>query len=222
MLKQIRSGLTYANVMSTLAVFLILGGASAFAASQLAKNSIGSKQLKKSSVTAVKIKDGAINSAKVADESLTGADVAKASLPGDKIADGSLTGAHLADGSVGPADLAPNSVNSSKVVAGTFLGGKVTTQFEQAAVALADGQKGSYDVFCPEGQIGIGGGGRGDANNSELTNFSSSRPAISTANTEPPLSGQSFSGWRITVSNPVGGAAEEIKPEVWAICAALP
>ena len=33
-----RNGLSYANVMSTIAVFLVLGGATAFAASQLGKN----------------------------------------------------------------------------------------------------------------------------------------------------------------------------------------
>ena len=40
-MKQIRKRLTYANVMSSLAVFLVLGGATAFAATQLAKNSVG-------------------------------------------------------------------------------------------------------------------------------------------------------------------------------------
>jgi hypothetical protein len=38
-LKQIRKRLTYANVMSSIAVFLILGGATAFAA--LGKNTVG-------------------------------------------------------------------------------------------------------------------------------------------------------------------------------------
>ena len=63
-MKQIRKRLTYANVMSSIAVFLILGGATAFAAG-LAKNSVGSKQLKKNAVTSAKIKNGAITGAKV-------------------------------------------------------------------------------------------------------------------------------------------------------------
>lgn len=46
-------------------VFLILGGATAFAASNLGKNSVGSKQLKKNSVTSAKIKNGAVTGAKV-------------------------------------------------------------------------------------------------------------------------------------------------------------
>jgi hypothetical protein len=64
-MKHLRRRLTYANVMATLALVLALGGATAFAASQLGKNSVGSKQLKKNSVTAAKIKNGAVTQAKI-------------------------------------------------------------------------------------------------------------------------------------------------------------
>jgi hypothetical protein len=62
--KKITKRLTYANVMSSIAVFLVLGGA-AFAAAKLPKNSVGTKQLKKNAVTTQKIKNGAVTSAKV-------------------------------------------------------------------------------------------------------------------------------------------------------------
>ncbi|MGN6558574.1 MAG: hypothetical protein ACTHLH_11280 [Solirubrobacterales bacterium] len=84
-MKKIRKRLTYANVMSSIAVFLVIGGASAFAASHLAKNSVGTKQLKngavttgklkKNAVTTAKIKNNAVNGSKVQDQSLTGADI---------------------------------------------------------------------------------------------------------------------------------------------------
>jgi hypothetical protein len=73
--KKIRKRLTYANVMSSIAVFLVIGGASAFAASHLAKNSVGTKQLKNNAVTTAKIKKNAVTGAKVKDGSLTGADI---------------------------------------------------------------------------------------------------------------------------------------------------
>jgi hypothetical protein len=57
--------LSYANVMSTFAVFAVLGGGTAFAATQLAKNSVGTKQIKSGAVTAAKIKNGAVTGAKV-------------------------------------------------------------------------------------------------------------------------------------------------------------
>jgi hypothetical protein len=72
-MKHARKRLTYANVMSSLAVFLVLGGATAFAASQLGKNSVGSKQLKNNAVTSAKIKKNAITTAKVKKAAITGA-----------------------------------------------------------------------------------------------------------------------------------------------------
>ncbi|HET9593151.1 MAG TPA: hypothetical protein VFP17_09570 [Solirubrobacterales bacterium] len=53
-----RTKLSYANVIATLALFLALGGG-AYAATQLPKNSVGSKQLKKGAVTPAKLNGAA-------------------------------------------------------------------------------------------------------------------------------------------------------------------
>lgn len=58
----IRPELSYANVMSSIAVFLALGGTSY----AVAKNSVGEKQLKANAVTSPKIKDGAVTAADLA------------------------------------------------------------------------------------------------------------------------------------------------------------
>lgn len=58
-MKRLRSKLTYANVVSTLCLFLLLGG-TAYATLSLPKNSVGSKQLKPNSVTGNKVKQGTI------------------------------------------------------------------------------------------------------------------------------------------------------------------
>ncbi|HET7054559.1 MAG TPA: hypothetical protein VFI09_11660 [Solirubrobacterales bacterium] len=62
-MKQIRKRLTYANVMSSIAVFLVLGGATALAAGGLGKNTVGTKQLKKNAVVSSKVKDGSLKAA---------------------------------------------------------------------------------------------------------------------------------------------------------------
>jgi hypothetical protein len=80
-----RPKLTYANVVATLALFIAIGGASAFAASQLGKNSVGAKQLKKNAVTTAKIKKHAVTAAKVKKGTLTGTQIAGGSLTGDQI-----------------------------------------------------------------------------------------------------------------------------------------
>lgn len=61
---KLRPRLSYANVVSTLCLFILLGGG-AYAAMQLPQNSVGTKQLKNSAVTSAKIKNGAITGSKV-------------------------------------------------------------------------------------------------------------------------------------------------------------
>lgn len=53
-----------ALVISLIALFVALGG-TAYAATRLARNSVGTKQLKNSAVTSSKIKNGAVTSAKL-------------------------------------------------------------------------------------------------------------------------------------------------------------
>jgi hypothetical protein len=55
--KRLRGHLTYANVVSTICLFLVLGGGAAVAVTVLPKNSVGTKQLKRGAVTPVKLSD---------------------------------------------------------------------------------------------------------------------------------------------------------------------
>jgi hypothetical protein len=76
----VRGRLSYANVVASLALFIAVGGASAFAAGQLAKNSVGPKQLKKNAVTTAKIKKEAVTAAKVKKGTLTGTQINASTL----------------------------------------------------------------------------------------------------------------------------------------------
>ncbi len=109
-MKAIRKRLTYANVMSSIAVFLVLGGATALAAGQLGKNTVGSKQLKKNAVTAAKLKKNAVTAAKIQN----------ASVDGSKVKDGSLTGSDINVGTLGtvPSATTANSANSANALNG--------------------------------------------------------------------------------------------------------
>jgi hypothetical protein len=73
-MKKMRPRLTFANVISCLALFVALGG-SAYAATQLKKNSVGTKQLKKNAVTEAKVGNEAITAAKVKSGTLTGTQI---------------------------------------------------------------------------------------------------------------------------------------------------
>jgi hypothetical protein len=78
--KQIRKRITYANVMSSIAVFLVLGGASAYAAKK-----IGSNEIKGNSITTGKLKKNAVTSSKIKKNSITTAKIKNGAVTGPKI-----------------------------------------------------------------------------------------------------------------------------------------
>lgn len=151
MLSRLAGGLTYANVMSTIAMFGVLATGGAYAASQIGakdiaknavrakhikKNQVRAKHVKKNSVLTRHIRDGAVSEAKLADglsgspgpqgppgpaSGSAGGDLA-GSYPNPTIADGAVGSAAVADGSLGLADLAAGSVNGAKVLDGSLTG----------------------------------------------------------------------------------------------------
>jgi hypothetical protein len=108
--KQIRKRLTYANVMSSIAIFLLLGGATAFAAKK-----IGSNEIKGNSITTGKIKKEAITASKLKKNSVTTA----------KIANGAVTGAKINLGSVGTI---PNATHATSADNANTVGGQSATK----------------------------------------------------------------------------------------------
>ena len=150
-MKQLRNRLTYANVMSSLAVFLVLGGATAFAATkiganQLKANSVKTGKIVKEAVTTSKIKNNAVNTGKIADGAVTSA----------KIADKAVTGAKIDASTVGTV---PNATNATNATNAQNLNG-LYFAVVNANGTLARGSAGvtsdnlgadSYRVFLPAG-----------------------------------------------------------------------
>jgi hypothetical protein len=117
--------------MSSIAVFLVLGGATALAAGHLAKNSVGAKQLKKNAVTAAKIKKNAVSSAKIKGAAVTAAKIQDQAITGTKIANGTITGANVNVATLGTV---PNSATTN-----TVKGSQGKLSVGQEAVALEHG-----------------------------------------------------------------------------------
>ena len=97
-MQQIRNRLTYANVMSSLAVFLVLGGGAAYAA-----NKISSHDLRGSSVTTAKIKRNAVTRSKIKAKAISTAKIAPAAVTNARLANGSVSLEKLAPGFIAPA-----------------------------------------------------------------------------------------------------------------------
>lgn len=188
-MKQIRERLTYANVMSTIAVFLLLGGATAFAAGQLGPNTVGTKQLKgnavttgkikkeavaegkikNGAVTAAKIANGAVGTAQLGEKAVTSAKLGESSVSNGKLANAAVTAAKLAADSVTNEKIANNAVNGGKIADGSVtaakLGAKAVglAQFDvtvvSAQVNVAAGENKGVTAVCPAGTSVISGGG---------------------------------------------------------------
>ena len=133
-MKRVRMRLTYANVMSSIAVFFVVAGGTAFAASQLGKESVGTQQLKKEAVSLAKIK--------------TSAKAALKGAAGPKGAEGprGATGPEGPKGATGPStgpaggDLTGNFPNPT-IAAGAVTGAKVADRSLDANdVTQASGQ----------------------------------------------------------------------------------
>ncbi|MDX6603442.1 MAG: hypothetical protein QOF13_2644 [Solirubrobacterales bacterium] len=135
---RIRKRLTYANVMSSLALFLVLGGGAAFAAKK-----IGTNELKGASVTTAKIKRNAVTASKIKKGSITTAKIANATVTNGKLADGSVTAQKLVPGFVAPtAEKLARSANVS--ASGTVLVGSL-------GIAQANLTHTSVGFYCLSG-----------------------------------------------------------------------
>ncbi|HEX3174690.1 MAG TPA: hypothetical protein VHQ43_10805 [Solirubrobacterales bacterium] len=114
---RIRPRLTYANVMSSIALFLVLGGASAFAAHKLAKHSVGTKQLKANAVTTAKLKRNAVTTRKIAKNAVGTAKIKAGAVSSEKLAKGAVTAEKIAPGAVSGATIDAANTPFSQIVA---------------------------------------------------------------------------------------------------------
>lgn len=151
-MKQIRQRLTYANVMSSLAVFLVLGGATAFAATKIGANEIKANSIKtgkivKEAVTTSKIKNSAVNTSKLGGGSVTSDKLADNAVTTTKIANKAVTGAKIDAATLGPV---PTAANAEK------LGGVGAAGYERRAM-WASVSADTDDIVTQSGGISVVG-----------------------------------------------------------------
>ena len=99
MLTRLRSKFTYANVMATVAVFLMLTGIG-YAVAALPKKSVGPKQIKNGAVRSKKIKKNAVNASKIKAGSVGRSEIASGAVNTGKISNQSVTRSKIADSAI--------------------------------------------------------------------------------------------------------------------------
>jgi hypothetical protein len=154
---RVLSHLTYANLMSTLAVVLALGTGTAYAA-----NTVFSTDIVDGEVKNADLATSAVSSAKVANNNLLSADVKD-----DTLAGGGLTAPDLAPDSVGSSEIAASSVGPSELGYGSV-----------GSDQIANGSVGSADLATIERWHYIGDAGEPAFENG-WSNYDTSAPHTS-------------------------------------------
>lgn len=175
--KGMRPRLTFANVISCLALFIALGSG-AYAATQLPKNSVGSKQIKKN----------AVNSAKVKNRSLQAVDFKQGQLP---------SGAQGPQGPVGPkGDTgAPGAPGATDVVV-----------HRNEKTGIATGTESTETADCDAGEHLVGGGAGFVVPGTNAYDFTAKLHGSIPIGTDgkPVLDGAEAVGWRASGTNETG------------------
>jgi hypothetical protein len=163
--KQIRKRLTYANVVSSIALFLVLGGATAIAAG-LAKNSVGTKQLKSNAVTAAKIKSEAVTNAKLKAGSVTETKIANGTITAAKLGENSVTNGKIGESAVTTGKIAGEAVTTGKIANDAVTGSKVNESTLSGVLqgltyegksSTSNSEPKNLTVDCGAGRKAIGG-----------------------------------------------------------------
>jgi hypothetical protein len=145
--KQIRKRLTYANVMSSIAVFLVLGGATAYAATK-----IGTNEIKGNAITTGKIKKEAVARGKIKKAAIDATRLADGAVTTSKLANDAVTGEKVNEATLGPVPEASKvgGLNTAALVTKTEL-----------LWALIDGDTGTASIIRTRGAVAASSPGTG-------------------------------------------------------------
>jgi hypothetical protein len=130
MLSKIRRSLTFANVMSSIAVFLALTTGTAYAVNEW---------------TGANIVNGSLTTADYLNNDIRGADILDGTILGVDVGPSTLDGTHIVNGSVGTGDVTNNDLRSADIKNGEILGADVAAETLTGANIL-DGSVSGADV----------------------------------------------------------------------------
>lgn len=171
---------SFSNVVSLVALFIALGGASYAAGLNIPNHSIGEQQLKAQAVGRKELKDGAANQKKIGKDAIGSAQLQQQSVDESKVKQGSLGQAALAAGAIGQQQLQADAVNHQALAPGAVgvanLADSAVTQGKLAAGAVgqqalaigAVGQGNLADSAVTQGKLAAGAVGAAEVKDGTL------------------------------------------------------
>jgi hypothetical protein len=194
-LSQLKRHLNPATVISSVALFVALGGA-AYAVSPLGNKTVKTKNLANGSVTALKLRRGAVTTLKIRNGAVSGAKIAPGAVGSTQIANGAVRSAalgggvvtegKLTNGAATSSKLGSNSVTTAKIQDGAVTGVKLSTSFNAQLLknaqyvvktSVSNSEPKSETAQCPSGKEVIGGGARLLGANTQLA-LTESAPVV--------------------------------------------
>jgi hypothetical protein len=123
MRQRIRSHLTYANVMATIAVFLVLSGGTAVAltgsntvfSDDIVNGEVKVADIGQGAVATDEIANGQVQAADIGDGEVRSADIGQAAVAADELAANSVRAQKIADGQVGTSEIATSAVRTGEI-----------------------------------------------------------------------------------------------------------
>jgi hypothetical protein len=186
MLSRLTPRLTYANVVSTIALFLALSTGVAYASNEwtgdnivdgsltgldIAADSLGTNKIKDENLTAIDLAPNSVGSSEIQTDAVNATEIADDSIDSGEIVDNSLSAADLGTSSVGSVEIASGAVTNSKLGANSVDGSKVatnsltTSDIAGAAVTgvISLGANAVANGRCADFSIGVSGATAGEA-----------------------------------------------------------
>jgi hypothetical protein len=216
MLTRMRSKLTYANVMSSIAVFIVLGGVAwaqqqigtndiqhrAVTEPKIANNAVGPRALGNNAVRPWHINRNAVRRFELAPRAVRPWHIRRNAVRRWELQGNAVHTWHITRNAVKSWELAPDAVQSSHIGDGAVGAAQFTATINrQESFTVADNSSATQSVACQREELLIsGGGGFIDALEDD--------PNLSVQYSAPLLPGRDPLAWVVRVRNDTGTAQE--------------
>lgn len=226
--------LTFANVLSCLALFIALSSAT-YAATTLSKKSVKQRHIANGAVTTPKLRNGAVTTLKLRNGAVVATKIAPGQVGSTQLADGSVRSSKLGggvvtegkikNGAVTESKLGANAVATGKIQDGAVTSGKLSASLlaqlvknvsYATAISASNNTEATKTITteCPTSKQVIGGGAKVDGGGADRIAITESAP------TAPNAEGKR-TGWTAVARAEAVGGGTNWSIEAYAVCAEL-